>query len=155
MSILHYSHEDIVWQEVPGETSLAYTLTGCPLGCKGCHSVETWPVGSGTALQTDYFLSRLALYQDLITCVLFLGGEWQPQALLRLLRLSKDRGLKTCLYTGLDTVSSELIQALDYLKTGPWLAARGGLDNPNSNQKLIHVASGEVLNFRFWPEQYS
>lgn len=153
--MLRYSHEQIVWQEVPGETSLAYTIAGCPVGCKGCHSVDTWPAGSGQPLAQDYFLARLALYQDLISCVLFLGGEWQPNALLSLLRLSKAQGLKTCLYTGLDSVSGELSQAicqeLDYLKTGPWVAARGGLENPDTNQKFIHVASGEILNFRFWP----
>ena len=29
--MLRYVHEDIVWQEVPGEVSLAYTIVGCPL----------------------------------------------------------------------------------------------------------------------------
>lgn len=53
MSLLRFCSEDVVWQEVPGETSLAYTLTGCPVGCKGCHSVDSWPVGSGVALTPD------------------------------------------------------------------------------------------------------
>lgn len=151
MTILHYSQEDIVWQEVPGETSLVYTLTGCPVGCKGCHSVNTWPVGSGTPLLPEYFSARLTQYQGLISCVLFLGGEWQPSALLTLLRLSKAQGLKNCLYTGLEKVPHELRQELDYLKTGPWIAARGGLDNPDTNQQFTHLASGDVLNHRFWP----
>ncbi|ART79298.1 anaerobic ribonucleoside-triphosphate reductase activating protein [Oceanisphaera avium] len=148
--VLHYSHEQIVWQEVPGETSLAYTISGCPVGCKGCHSVDTWPKGSGQALTQDYLLARLMLYQDLISCVLFLGGEWQPHALLPLLRLAKEKGLKTCLYTGLDTVSGELQAELDYLKTGPWIAALGGLDSPNTNQRFVHLASGACLNQHFW-----
>lgn len=151
MSVLRYSQQDIVWQEVPGETSLAYTITGCPVGCKGCHSVDSWPVGSGTSLLPDVFSARLTQYQDLISCVLFLGGEWQPSALLTLLQLSKVHGLKTCLYTGQETVSNELFQVLDYVKVGPWIAARGGLDNPNTNQRFINLANGEVLNQRFWP----
>lgn len=150
MPVLHYSVESIVWQEVPGETSLAYTLTGCAVGCKGCHSVDTWPVGSGTPLYLNDFAARLIQYQGLITCVLFLGGEWQPKALLALLTMAKAAGLKTCLFSGLDQVDEELQQALDYLKTGPWIAARGGLDNPNSNQRFIEVASGKNLNYRFW-----
>lgn len=150
---LRYSSEEIVWQEVPGETSLAYTITGCPVGCKGCHSVDTWPVGSGLELTPEYFVQRLRDYQGLITCVLFLGGEWQPTALLTLLELSKQAGLKTCLYTGLEAVSSDLEKNLDYLKTGPWLAARGGLDSRATNQRFIQVASGELLNVLFWQDE--
>lgn len=149
-SVLHYCSEDIVWQEVPGEASLAYTVTGCPVGCKGCHSIDSWPAGSGTPLLPDYFMGRLTQYRGLISCVLFLGGEWQPEALLTLLRLSRAQGLKTCLYTGLDTVSDELSQELDYLKTGPWIAARGGLESSDTNQRFTDVASGECLNFHFW-----
>ena len=108
MSLLRFCSEDIVWQEVPAETSLAYTLTGCPVGCKGCHSVDSWPRGSGVALAPDYLTARLTQYQGLISCVLFLGGEWQPHALLTLLQLCKAHGLKTCLYTGLIDCSPHL-----------------------------------------------
>lgn len=151
MSFLHFCSEDVVWQEVPGETSLAYTLTGCPVGCKGCHSVDSWPAGSGVALTPDYLKTRLAQYHGLISCVLFLGGEWQPDALLNLLQLCKAHGLKTCLYTGLEGVSHELSCELDYLKTGPWIAQRGGLDNPDTNQVFTELATGKCLNFHFWP----
>lgn len=149
-SVLRYSSEEIVWQEVPGETSLAYTITGCPVGCKGCHSVDTWPVGSGLELQAGYFAKRLNDYQGLITCVLFLGGEWHHEALLQLLKLAKSQGLKTCLYTGLESIPSEITKQLDYLKTGPWVAARGGLDSRASNQRFMNLSSGELLNVRFW-----
>ena len=149
-SVLRYSSEEIVWQEVPGETSLAYTITGCPVGCKGCHSVDTWPVGSGIELLPDYFSKRLNDYQGLITCVLFLGGEWHHEALLQLLKLAKSQGLKTCLYTGLESIPSEITKQLDYLKTGPWVAARGGLDSRATNQRFMNLRSGELLNVRFW-----
>ncbi|HLV49102.1 MAG TPA: 4Fe-4S cluster-binding domain-containing protein, partial [Aliidiomarina sp.] len=115
-SVLRYSSEEIVWQEVPGETSLAYTITGCPVGCKGCHSVDTWPTGSGIELLPNYFEKRLSDYQGLITCVLFLGGEWHPSELCHLLRIAKAKGLKTCLYTGLENTSSQIKEHLDYLK---------------------------------------
>lgn len=149
-SVMRYSSEEIVWQEVPGETSLAYTITGCPVGCKGCHSVDTWPTGSGIELLPDYFSQRLHDYQGLITCVLFLGGEWHPSALQALLKITKAQGLKTCLYTGLESVPSYLERELDYLKTGPWIASRGGLDSRATNQRFMHLNSGELLNVRFW-----
>ncbi|MDZ7871339.1 MAG: hypothetical protein U5L02_19415 [Rheinheimera sp.] len=28
---------EILLQEIPGEVSLAYLISGCSLGCKGCH----------------------------------------------------------------------------------------------------------------------
>lgn len=39
---MRFSAKDIVFQEVPGEVALAYTITGCTVGCKGCHSVDSW-----------------------------------------------------------------------------------------------------------------
>ncbi|RUO59121.1 anaerobic ribonucleoside-triphosphate reductase activating protein [Pseudidiomarina marina] len=147
--MLRYSAEQVVFQEVPGEVSLAYTITGCPVGCKGCHSVDSWPVGSGEALTTDYFAARLAQYRNLITCVLFLGGEWQPDALIALLKMSRDAGLETCLYTGYDDVSQAIKQHLTYLKTGPWIAELGGLDSPTTNQKFYDLRNQQRLNCRF------
>lgn len=151
MSNLRYRHEEIVWIEVPGEVSLAYQFTGCPLRCKGCHSADTWKLGSGQLLSLDYFSQRLQQYKHLITCVLFMGGEWLPEQLVLYLQLAKDVNLKTCLYTGLEKeqVPAQLLPYLDYLKTGPWIAELGGLDNPTSNQRFIDLQSGTLLNHLF------
>ena len=54
MSDLKFTIEQIVWQEVPGEVSLAFLFSGCPLRCKGCHSADTWKEGIGTELTEDY-----------------------------------------------------------------------------------------------------
>lgn len=147
--MLHFSTEQIVWQEVPGEVSLAYTITGCQLGCKGCHSSESWDASQGTLLTDDYFEQRLNQYQGLISCVLFLGGEWQPVTLQRKLQLARQRSLNTCLYTGLDDIDASLKDELTYLKTGRWLPERGGLNNPNTNQRLVDLRTGQTLNHRF------
>lgn len=151
MEYLRYHHEDIVWLEVPGEVSLAYQFSGCPIHCKGCHSADTWKRGTGHILNADYFCKRLQQYQHLITCVLFMGGEWLADELLVYLQLAQNADLKTCLYTGLEKehVPTELLPFLDYLKTGPWIAERGGLDNPNSNQRFIDQRSGTLLNHLF------
>lgn len=148
-SNLHYNAEQIVWQEVPGEVALAYTITGCPVGCKGCHSVDSWPVGSGTPLTEQHLATQLSRYQGLITCVLFLGGEWQPTALIAQLRQARAAGLTTCLYTGYDTIPLSIREHLTYLKTGPWIAARGGLDNPATNQRFYDLRTQQLLNCQF------
>ncbi|WP_322406725.1 anaerobic ribonucleoside-triphosphate reductase activating protein [Idiomarina sp. PL1-037] len=146
---LHYSAEQIVWQEVPGEVTLAYTITGCPVGCKGCHSVDSWPVGSGSSLTQEHLAQQLQKYRGLITCVLFLGGEWQPTALLKLLKQIRNEGLETCLYTGYESVSISLREQLTYLKTGPWIAARGGLESPTTNQRFYDLRTLQLLNCEF------
>jgi anaerobic ribonucleoside-triphosphate reductase activating protein len=155
MRNLRYRHEEIVWLEVPGEVSLAYHVTGCPLRCKGCHSADTWKIGSGHILTTEHFSNRLQRYKHLITCVLFMGGEWLPDKLLTYLQLAQDAGLKTCLYTGFEKeqLPAELLPYLDYLKVGPWIPERGGLDNPNTNQQFIDQRSGTLLNHLFHPTQ--
>ena len=82
--------------------------------------------------------------------MLFLGDEWEHDRLVNYLDAAISEGFKTCLYTGLDEVSGELLSRLTYLKTGRWVAALGGLESPGTNQKFIEVSSGTVLNHLFW-----
>ncbi|WP_134055767.1 anaerobic ribonucleoside-triphosphate reductase activating protein [Rheinheimera aquimaris] len=147
--MLKFTDEQIVFQEVPGEVSLAFTIAGCPLGCKGCHSSYSWRADQGSALTPRYLQQRLDSYKGLISCVLFLGGEWQHDALIALLELSRSANLNTCLYTGLDDVSPALKQRLTYLKTGRWHADRGGLDSPHTNQTFTDLRTGQCLNYLF------
>ncbi len=144
----------VVWQEVPNETALAFLITGCPLGCKGCHSADSWKVGSGAVLSEEYLAEQLNRYQGLISCVLFMGGEWLPESLLKLLRLVRRQGLNTCLYTGLEQheLAPSLLAELTYLKTGRWIAERGGLSSPTTNQRFIDLRTGENLNPLFLKE---
>lgn len=151
MENLRFSSEQIVWQEVPNETSLAFLITGCPLGCKGCHSADSWKTGQGNELTCDYLIERLIRYQGLISCVLFMGGEWQAEKLLPLLQLCRQQRLQTCLYTGLERheVPHCLLSELTYLKTGRWIAERGGLSSLTTNQRFIDLRSNENLNHLF------
>lgn len=149
MPNFNYYAEQVVWQEVPGETSLAFTISGCPLGCKGCHSAQSWPATVGTALTPQVLQHKLEKYQGLISCVLFLGGEWQLAQLQRLLTICKAAGLKTCLYTGLDTVPPPLLPLLDYAKTGRWQAELGPLGSPNSNQRFYDLTLQQEQSWKF------
>lgn len=149
MNPLRYISQQIVWQEVPGEVSLAYTIAGCPLRCPGCHSSDTWAPDQGYPLTASHLEDRLRVYKGLITCVLFLGGEWQMEALVARLSQVRQAGLNTCLYTGLETVPSVLCDHLTYLKTGPWIAAAGGLESPDTNQRFWDLRSGHCLNALF------
>jgi len=143
----------VVFQEVPGEISLCFSITGCKVGCKGCHSTELWDENYGISLTNSKFTTYLAKYQKLISCVVFFGGEWQAKALIEKLHIAKRFNLKTCLYTGHTAgekyIDINISQHLNFLKTGAWQAKLGGLESPITNQVFRNVQTGEKLNHLF------
>lgn len=154
MEFLKYNDVSIVLQEVPNEISLSLTMIGCQLGCKGCHSAYLWDINNGEILSDVVFLSYLDKYKRSISCVLFMGGEWACEDLLKKIHIAKAYGFKTALYTGLNYKQVErshpiLLKKLDYLKTGKWLSECGGLNNPETNQKMVNLNTGEVMNHYF------
>ncbi|MBX3017382.1 MAG: anaerobic ribonucleoside-triphosphate reductase activating protein [Bdellovibrionaceae bacterium] len=153
---MRYLSARLVFQEVPDEISLALLITGCPMRCRGCHSSDAWNGGRGRELCAEDFDFWLARSRGALTCVLFLGGEWEPEALAAWLDEAHRRGLKTCLYTGLERaeVPEELVARLDYLKVGPYRADRGGLDSPRTNQRFYDISTGRDLTFRFHQEEF-
>lgn len=139
----------VVFQEVPNEISLCFSITGCKIGCKGCHSTELWNEKHGSALTNKSFIAWLKKYQSLISCVVFFGGEWQPRALIEKLLIAKNFGLKTCLYSGEEHIDISISQHLYFLKTGAWNAVLGGLESTTTNQVFRNVITGEKLNHLF------
>ena len=146
---MRYMKPKIVFQEVPDETSLVFPVCGCPRKCPGCHSPELQNPENGNLLSRAVYDEYLEKYRNFITCVCFFGGDHEPETLVEFLRLAQKKSLKTCLYTGAGLVSSAIHKELDYLKTGPWISKRGGLESPFTNQKLINIRTGEVMNDRF------
>lgn len=138
---MNYLKHDIVFQEIPGEISLAFYITGCSLRCHGCHSPELWNAQNGQPLTTKRIAELLRRYGSHLSCVLFMGGEWEPEALIEHLELVRRHHLKTALYTGREReeLPDALIAHLDILKTGPWKAELGGLNSPTTNQKLHFI----------------
>lgn len=141
---------DVVFQEVPGEISLALSVAGCPLRCPGCHSPELWVEKGGSELTGAILSGLIDRYKGMITCVLFFGGEWREKELCELLDLVVSRGLKSCLYTGEDAVPEGIERRLTFLKTGRWAPSLGGLDQKSTNQIFKEVETGKLLNHLFW-----
>lgn len=143
----------IVFQEVPNEISLCFSISGCKVGCNGCHSTELWHAKNGMPLTNENFRLWLKKYQGLISCVVFFGGEWQPKALIEKLLIAKKQGLKTCLYSGEESgekyIDMRISQHLNFLKTGAWHQELGGLESPTTNQVFRNVLTGEKLNHLF------
>ena len=117
---MYYSDLQIVLQEVPGEVSICFTITGCKIQCKGCHSPYLWKEGSGKLLTESFFKTVLKKYHGFASCVLFMGGEWHRNKLISYFEYAKAEGYNTCLYTGEEEIDSELSSQLTWLKSGKW-----------------------------------
>jgi len=151
--MLKYYNNDIVFQEIPDEVTLAVNLTGCPCRCPGCHSPQLWE-DIGEELDEKVLQEMYAEYAGEVTCIALMGGDADPAAVERLCAFVKrDLGLKSAWYSGRPEIPADTNLAhFDYIKTGPYVEALGGLKNPNTNQRLYRVDGGrlEDITFRFW-----
>ena len=94
---------DIVFQEIPGEVTLALNLSNCPCHCPGCHSKHLWE-DIGEELNEELLDGFIARYGSMITCVCFMGGDQAPEEVIRwaeyIKGLSGEAGLKVAWYSG-------------------------------------------------------
>lgn len=152
---LKYLGYSIVFQEVPDEVTLVINISGCPHKCIGCHSKYLWEYkGRYISNDLDKLLEK---YNDLITCVCFMGGDQNQDELTNLLIKIKRYKLKTALYTGVDTINVlnvKVLDNLDYCKIGHYDSTYGGLNNPNTNQQMLkrnlETNKWEDITYRFW-----
>ena len=142
-------NKQVVFQEVPDEVSLAFSVAGCPLNCQGC-SWSNFDKKNTKLLDLKTFENMLKKYKDYCTCVLFLGGEWNNN-LIEYINVVKSYKLKTCLYTGLKLkkLPAKLVLKLDYLKTGSYVKNLGGLESPTTNQRFFDIKNHKILNSKF------
>ena len=145
---LKYQGYAIVMQEVPDEISLAFNIAGCTHKCEGCHSKNLWEY-EGNYLCND-FLNILNANKDFISCVCFLGGDQNIEELYELCKISKQYNLKTCIYSGFNSIKpfEDIIfdSLLDYLKIGPYIKEYGGLGTITTNQKMYKILKSDVIN---------
>ena len=146
---MHYHDFHIVLQEVPGEISLCFSISGCPLKCQGCHSPFLWKKGSGKKLNYEVYKEILYKYYGFASCVVFMGGEWHGKELIGMLKYAREKGYKTCLYTGAKQVDNKILEQLTWIKTGKWDPSLGGLDSKTTNQEFIEVKTNKKLNNLF------
>lgn len=153
--MLKYADYDIVFQEIPDEVTLAVNLSLCPNGCPGCHSPQLQG-DVGEELTREALRGLVERYAQDITCLCFMGGDGDPQAIEALARFV--RGAWPALRIGWYSGRPELPEGIaaerfDYLKLGPYVAACGPLRAPTTNQRLWRIrADGtrEDLTPRFW-----
>lgn len=137
---LRYTNYSIVFQEVPDEITLAINISGCPYKCRDCHSKYLWEY-TGNYIRND-IESILKMYEGLITCVCFMGGDQNIDELNSLLKIIKQKRIKTCVYSGCDNINKFDLTLLDYLKIGRFDIDLGGLDSTTTNQHFYKIKKG-------------
>lgn len=145
--MLKFSHPQIVLQEVPGEITLAFSISGCPLKCRGCHSAFTWDAEYGEVLTDEIFYSIIYKNKH-ISCVLLYDGLHDEDRLIELFKIVKSVGLSTAFYTGLTRISDKLREHIDYLKLGPYIKELGGLNSPDTNQRMYYKGKDISSEFK-------
>ena len=79
-----------------------------------------------------------------------MGGEWQPEALQKMLAIVTQAGLKACLYTGLEreeleAISDGILPYLTYLKPAAGRWSWAVWKSPATNQKVYQFAHGRSV----------
>lgn len=164
--MLKYVNYDIVTAEVPDEITLAIEISNCPCHCEGCHS-DFLAEDIGDPLDIT-IIGDILKNNKGITCIALMGGDSDYDALLYLVMQLYLLPQKICWYTGRtaeylrglndshNEIFSNIIQYLDFIKIGPYIAAKGGLANKTTNQRFYELVhdNGNVrfvdITSKFW-----
>ena len=153
---------DIVFQEIPGEVTLALNLSNCPCHCPGCHS-QHLAEDIGEPVNEELLDGLLARYGSMITCVAFMGGDAEPEEVARWAKYVKGLrvtgyglrdtgyGLRTAWYSGRMAFPTDET-AFDYVKLGPYIESLGGLKSEKTNQRFYKRVGDEWQDMTniFW-----
>ncbi|WP_294083921.1 anaerobic ribonucleoside-triphosphate reductase activating protein [Proteiniphilum sp. UBA5384] len=146
--MLKYIDYNIVFQEIPDEVTLAVNLSNCPYRCKGCHSPYLQQ-DIGKELTDSELNGLLQKYEKAITCLCFMGGDANAGDVYQLadfIRESRGGKIKTAWYSGNDKLTEHCIEHFDFVKTGPYIEALGGLDKMTTNQRLYRIENGSITD---------
>lgn len=108
----------------------------------GCHSRYLWDE-IGQYLDVSA-LKRLIGIHNGISCVCLMGGDHEFKSILKLGKAIKKFGLKAAWYSGRDILEDEALEVFDYIKLGRFIESLGGLDSPNTNQKMLKIEKGSI-----------
>ena len=137
--MLKYLNTQVTFSEVPDEITLCINITGCKVGCRGCHSPYL-AEDIGEELTEDS-LNELVSNNKGITCVAFMGGDSSPKEVNHLASIVRAcHNLKTAWYSGVQTLSKDVhIWNFSYIKLGPYIEELGPLNSRTTNQRMYKV----------------
>lgn len=144
---MKFTNYDIVFREIPDETTLAINISGCPCHCPGCHSSYLADdVGEELTYES---LMNMVNGNVGITCISFMGGDTNPSYINHLAELLRDSesSLRIAWYSGRQELSDKVdLKNFDYIKLGPYIEELGGLDKKTTNQVLYKVVGSDLVD---------
>lgn len=147
--MLKYADYDIVFQEIPDETTLALNLSLCPNHCEGCHSPQLAD-DIGDELTEAVIDKLLERYGSAVTCISLMGGDNDPAAVDKMAVYIRNRGKKAAWYSGKESLPADFEpHHFDYVKTGPYIACFGGLKSATTNQRLYKIEDGQLTDITY------
>lgn len=134
--MLKFINTQIVFREFPNETTLAFNISNCPIQCPDCHSKYLWE-DKGKDLTIENIISEYNQYKDGVTCIGFMGGDFDISYLNYIVKYFKKiyPQLKFGWYSGRNYINT----IFDYVKTGPYYKNYGGLDSKTTNQRFYRI----------------
>ena len=155
--MLKYLNTQVTFSEIPDEITLCINITGCKVGCEGCHSPYlAEDIGETLDLQ---HLTNLIDSNKGISCVCIMGGDANPSEVDDIAQDIKEYypELKVGWYSGKQELSKDInLENFDYVKLGPYIKERGPINCKTTNQVLleIEVIQGKVftkdITAKFW-----
>ncbi|MDR0619425.1 MAG: anaerobic ribonucleoside-triphosphate reductase activating protein [Bacteroidales bacterium] len=147
--MLRFINYNIVFQEIPGEVTLAINLSNCPNRCKGCHSPHLQE-DKGKILDNKILDGLLEKYGKAITCICFMGGDISPREVEQCSVFLRSRSfgrIKVGWYSGKNTFPQECSpKNFDYIKLGAYVEQLGGLNSATTNQRFYRVDDGQMVD---------
>jgi len=150
--MLRYSNYDIVFQEIPGEVTLAINLSNCPNGCKGCHSPYLQQ-NIGEVFDRSTLKYLLDKYGNSVTCICFMGGDATPDKVEELawfIKAKSEEKIKVGWYSGKSKLPENIsVESFNYIKLGPYIEKYGALNKPTTNQRFYKIEDGKMIDNTF------
>ena len=138
--MLKYLNTQVTFSEIPDEITLCINITGCKVGCEGCHSSYlAEDIGEPLDLQ---HLTNLIDSNRGITCVCIMGGDANPSEVDDIAQDIKEYypNLKVGWYSGRDYISKDInLENFNYIKYGHYDENKGPLNSKTTNQVMLEI----------------
>lgn len=150
--MLYYTEVCLSPYEVPEHKSICIYISGCLNKCAECHYPLLQRMDYGDILY-DKFINIIDLYRTYATCVCFLGEGKntieEHNEFNKMIAYAHQKGLKTCLYCGRDTIIESWMKNFDYIKLGSYQVSLGGLSNISTNQKMLQKINNDYIDITY------
>jgi hypothetical protein len=97
-------------------------------------------------------IDLLLTHNPNITCIVFMGGDNDHEAVGRIADYIRSKNIKAAMYSGDDIIDKNLISHLDYYKVGSYKHEMGPLNSRGTNQHLYEIVNNELkdITYLFW-----